>query len=89
MSMDVARKVVEHFRGPPAAPAEPAAEPLTERERELLELLAQGFLYKEIADQLKLSYNTVRTHLNNIYRKLHVQSRAHAALKYRSRHPAR
>jgi DNA-binding NarL/FixJ family response regulator len=81
MSGEVARKVVESFRKP--APAHvPDAEPLTAREEEVLGLLAKGYITKEIADQLAISFDTVRFHLKHIYRKLHVRSRTEALLKY-------
>ena len=49
---------------------------LTSRERQILELLAQGSLYKEIASDLKIAVETVNTHIRNIYRKLEVNSKA-------------
>ena len=55
---------------------------LTAREREVLELLAKGSLYKEIAAALGVTIDTVRTHLRNIYEKLHVHSRTEAVVKY-------
>ena len=81
MSGEVARKVVESFRKPSLAHA-PDAEPLTPREEEVLGLLAKGYITKEIADQLTISFDTVRFHLKHIYRKLHVRSRTEALLKY-------
>ena len=51
-------------------------------QQEILELLAQGFRYKEIADNLGISFDTVRSHLRNIYEKLHVSSRTEAVVKY-------
>jgi len=84
MSMEVARKVIEHFH--PARPAAPTdAEALTPREEEILALLASGCLYKEISERLGITLNTVRTHLKNIYEKLHVQSRGEATLKFLAR----
>ena len=83
MSMEVARKVIEYFHPARAAAAEP--ETLTPREEEILALLAGGCLYKEIGERLDISLNTVRTHLKNIYEKLHVQSRGEATLKYLAR----
>jgi DNA-binding NarL/FixJ family response regulator len=79
MSAQIARSVVEAFQKP--APTEPAPNNLTPREQEILALLAKGFLYKEIADQLRLSVETVRTHLRNIYEKLHVRTRTEAVMK--------
>jgi DNA-binding NarL/FixJ family response regulator len=86
MSMAVARKVIEYFH-PGSAPVRPAPEieTLTAREQEILALLASGCLYKEIGDRLGISFNTVRTHMKNIYEKLHVQSRGEATLKYLAR----
>ena len=80
MSMSIARKVVNHFQ----LIKKPASEvdQLTKREQEILALLAQGFLYKEIADQLQISMSTVRAHLHTVYEKLHVQSRTQAVVKY-------
>jgi RNA polymerase sigma factor (sigma-70 family) len=59
---------------------QPAAlsEDLSPREREILTLLSEGFLYKEIADRLNVAYATVRTHIERIYQKLQVRSRAQA-----------
>lgn len=78
MSAQIARKVISSFQKPVI---NEAAQLLTKREQELLELLAQGYRYKEIADQLSLSIDTIRTHIRNIYRKLEVQSRAEALNK--------
>ena len=55
---------------------------MTPRELEILSLLAKGFLYKEIADQLKISLHTVRGHVHLVYGKLHVQSRSEAIIKF-------
>lgn len=79
MSAQIARRVVETFQRP-----EPATNPtvrLSPRETEIIHLLAQGLLYKEIADRLVLSTETVRTHLHNIYEKLHVRTRTEAVMK--------
>lgn len=83
MSMQIARRVVESFR-PEARPAG-ELDMLTPREREILALLAEGGLYKEIAQALGLSTSTVRVHLHSIYTKLHVQTRTQAVLKYLGR----
>jgi DNA-binding NarL/FixJ family response regulator len=80
MSMHIARKVVNHFRQIKKPCSE--MEQLTKREHEILALLAKGFLYKEIADQLGISLHTVRGHVHLVYEKLHVQSRTEAVLKY-------
>jgi DNA-binding NarL/FixJ family response regulator len=78
MSSGIARKVVSAFSALPQ-PAE-EVEQLSRREHEILDLLAKGFRYKEIADKLFVSTETVRTHIHNIYVKLQVNSR-HEALK--------
>jgi DNA-binding NarL/FixJ family response regulator len=83
MSMLIARKVVSHFQ----EIKEPATEggKLTRREQEILALLARGYLYKEIGDQLGITLSTVRAHLHAIYEKLHVQSRTQAVVKFLGR----
>jgi DNA-binding NarL/FixJ family response regulator len=81
MSMSIARRVVQTFQKPAPAAGEEAK--LWPREREILQLLAQGFLKKEIADKLDISYWTVQTHVRRIYKKLHVHSRAQAVAKLR------
>ena len=80
MSMQIARKVVDHFHKITRPSSE--VEQLTKREQELLALLAKGYFYKDIAEQLGISLNTVRTHVHSIYEKLHVQSRTEAATKF-------
>ncbi len=80
MSMQVACKIVDHFQQRRQEASE--LDELTGREREILALLAKGFLYKEISSQLEISMSTVRTHLRSIYEKLHVDSRTEAAAKY-------
>ena len=82
MSREIARKVIVSFQEPIAAAA--AVEDLSPREREILELLTQGFPNKQIADRLGLSDGTVRWHLRHVYNKLHVRSRTEAALKFRA-----
>lgn len=83
MSASIARKVVDSFHG--AAPEVPAEADLSPREREVLHYLAQGFRYKEIAEALFISPETVRSHLRKIYDKLHVRSRTEAVVKYLGR----
>jgi len=83
MSMQIARKVVSHFQQIRAPQSD--MEKLTKREQEILALLAKGFLYKEIADQLGISLSTVRAHLHTVYEKLHVQSRTEAVVKFLGR----
>jgi len=80
MTMPIARKVVEHFNQIKSPAAD--LEKLTPREHEVLALLAKGFLYKEISNQLGISPHTFRTHQRAIYEKLHVHSRTEATLKY-------
>ena len=81
MSGEIARKVVDSFRQPPRTKS-PEVEQLTTREEEVLGLLAKGHITKEIADQLAISFDTVRFHLKHIYQKLHVRSRSEALIKY-------
>ena len=79
MSLQVARKVIDHFHRAPKGRSE--LEQLTSREMDILRLLAKGYLYKEIAENLGISMSTVRTHVSAVYEKLHVQSRTEAAMK--------
>ena len=83
MSMQIARKVVAHFHQVKQGRGDMGE--LTNRENEILRLLAKGCLYKEIADQLGISLSTVRAHLHTVYEKLHVQSRTEAVVKYLGR----
>jgi DNA-binding NarL/FixJ family response regulator len=83
MSSEIARKVVQSFRAPPSVKS-PALDELSAREEEILALLAQGYVTKEIAGKLFISYATVRTHLHHIYEKLHVGSKTEAVVKYLS-----
>lgn len=85
MSPHIARKVVQYFHQ--RGPAKHETEDLTDREREVLEHLAKGYLYKEIADALDIGVETVRRHLSNIYSKLHVHTRTEAVLKHLQDHP--
>ena len=80
MSTDIARKVVEYFQTTKTSTS-PEAELLTPRELEIVSLLARGYLYKEIADELHMAVNTVKKHLYNVYEKLHVQNRTEAVNK--------
>jgi DNA-binding NarL/FixJ family response regulator len=80
MSSHIARKVVLSFQQPGVQPS--GAEDLSPREREVLQLLARGYLYKEIADTLQISRPTVSTYIRRIYEKLHVHSRSQAVAKY-------
>ncbi len=81
MSGHIARKIVQSFQGAPVQNRE-ASDWLSPREAEVLDLLAKGFLYKEIADQMKISYATVHTHIRHVYEKLHVRSRTEAVAKH-------
>ena len=81
MTSSIARKVVQSFQRLP--PAVTGLELLSERERAVLDLLAQGYLYKEIGNQLDISLWTVSTYIHRIYEKLHVNSRSEALAKYR------
>jgi DNA-binding NarL/FixJ family response regulator len=74
----IARRVIESFKRPAV---NDDIHLLTKRETEMLGLLAKGFRYKEIAHNLCISTETVRKHINNIYQKLHVQSRMEAVNK--------
>ena len=80
MSSNIARKIVQSFQRFNVSPTE--TENLSPREREVLELLARGYLYKEIAEALHISVPTVNTHIRRIYEKLHVRSRSQAIAKY-------
>lgn len=85
MTPQIARQVVQTFRSGNAAAkpkAEDEMEQLTERERELLSLMARGKHYKEVADSLGISTDTVRSHIRRIYRKLQVHSRTEAVVKF-------
>ncbi|MCU0788789.1 MAG: response regulator transcription factor [Verrucomicrobia bacterium] len=81
MSGAIARKVIGYFREQAETTTE--VEKLTSREREVLELVVNGFSNKEIADRLSVTVAAVRFHLKHIYQKLHVHSRTEAALKFR------
>ena len=81
MTSKIARKVVQAFQSTRPATAETSE--LSPREQELLDLLARGYLYKEIADAMKISVGTVNTYIRRIYEKLHVRSRAQAVAKAR------
>lgn len=81
MSSHIARQVVRFFHQPQKAAAPEKAD-LTARERQILELLATGALYKEIAADLGIGVETVNTHIRSIYSKLHVRSRTEAVLKF-------
>ena len=83
MTAHIARLVVQSFQKGPA-PAQPAAI-LSGREKEVLDCLSQGFLYKEIAEKLGISYETVHTYVRRIYEKLQVKTCAQAVAKFLQR----
>jgi len=83
MTGQIARRVVEAFKKPPAASS--VTDSLAPREQEILQLLSEGYLYKEITDRLGISYSSVRTHIERSYDKLHVQSRAQAVARLGAR----
>ncbi|HVM50418.1 MAG TPA: response regulator transcription factor [Candidatus Acidoferrum sp.] len=80
MTPEIARRVVQHFQQAP----EPATNlpRLTGREKDVLDQLAKGFLYKEIEENLGISTGTLRSYIANVYEKLHVHSRTEAVVKY-------
>jgi DNA-binding NarL/FixJ family response regulator len=80
MTSEIARRVIQSFHK--AKPESHPQDKLTPREEEILDYLAKGFVTKEIADKLSVSYDTVRYHLKHIYDKLHVHSRTEAVIKY-------
>lgn len=80
MTGHIARKVVQYFNQ--RGVTENEIEKLSNREREVLDRLAEGIAYKEIADHLGLSIDTIRMHIKGIYSKLHVHSRGEAVAKY-------
>jgi len=77
MTPNIARMVMRYFEEPMTQVID-----LTRREREVLSRLSQGLMYKEIAETLAISLDTVRKHLGSIYRKLHVHSRTDAVRHY-------
>jgi len=93
MTTHIARLVVQSFQKSAAAPAagQPASTAsnelaeLSEREQQVLDLLAQGLIYKEIADKLGISYETVHTYIRRIYEKLQVRTRTEAVAKFLQR----
>jgi len=80
MSSSIARKVVAYFHE--MGQGKPDTTTLSPREQQVLELLAKGAAYKNIADQLSLSIETIRMNVKHIYAKLHFHSRGEAAAKY-------
>jgi DNA-binding NarL/FixJ family response regulator len=83
MTTHIARKVTQSFLR--AGPSSQPTENLSEREQEVLDCLSQGFLYKEIAEKLGISYETVHTYIRRIYEKLQVRTRTEAVAKFLKR----
>ncbi len=82
MSSQIARKVVAAFQNKPAAVADATLDVLSKREKEILEMLSTGLLYKEISEKLSISAETVRKHVYHVYEKLHVSNRIEAVNKF-------
>ena len=89
MSAAIARRVIEHFKSPPNVESRATLSPntgelakLSPREREVIEALAKGLKYREIADQLFVSTETIKKHARQIYTKLEVRNRTEATTKY-------
>jgi len=80
MTAHIARKVVQSFQQ--SAASGRATDNLSQREQEVLDFLSQGFLYKEIAERLGISYETVHTYIRRIYEKLQVRTRTEAVAKF-------
>jgi len=87
MTTHIARKVVLSFQKTAEVSAKTAGElsELSEREQQVLDLLAQGLIYKEIAEKLEISYETVHTYIRRIYEKLQVRTRTEAVAKFLQR----
>ena len=83
MTTHIARKVTQSFQR--AGPSPQPTENLSEREQQVLDCLSQGFLYKEIAEKLGISYETVHTYIRRIYEKLQVRTRTEAVAKFLKR----
>jgi DNA-binding NarL/FixJ family response regulator len=81
LSQDIARLLIQSFQEPMKAEKKPMPG-LTPRESQILELLAQGMVPKEVGEELHISYETVRDYLKSVYLKLHVRSRTEAVIKY-------
>jgi DNA-binding NarL/FixJ family response regulator len=83
MTTHIARMVTQSFLRSSASQQQ--TESLSQREQEVLDFLSQGFLYKEIADKLGISYETVHTYIRRIYEKLQVRTRTEAVAKFLKR----
>ncbi len=82
MTPQLARRVVQFFNAPTKNQEDSSLARLTAGEREFLDQLANGYAYKEIADRMKISIDTVRSYVRTVYEKLHVHSRTEAVVKY-------
>jgi DNA-binding NarL/FixJ family response regulator len=80
MTPQLARRVVQYFAKPPGRESSVAR--LTPGEKDFLDQLAKGYAYKEIADRMTISIDTVRSYVRTVYEKLHVHSRTEAVVKY-------
>ena len=90
ISTGIARRVLQVFQKPPSVASPPAVTPdeeLSDRERQVLDLLSHGHPEKQIADRLNISPHTVHTYIRRIYEKLHVHSHAQAVAKYTEQTP--
>jgi DNA-binding NarL/FixJ family response regulator len=85
LSQRLAGFVLDAFRGAPAEPTDPELDQLTPREQEILEHIARGYLYKEIAAMLGISARTVETHVSQVLRKLHLTNR-HQLARWATQH---
>lgn len=83
LTPEMARRLVQHFQAMPGPASE--VQRLTPREKEVLDQLAKGFMYKEIEENLQISEGTLRSYIANVYEKLHVHSRTEAVVKYLGR----
>ncbi len=83
MTTHIARKVVQSFQRSQASAAQ--TDSLSEREQQVLELLSQGLIYKEISEKLGISYETVHTYIRRVYEKLQVRTRTEAVAKFLKR----
>ena len=84
MSRKIARLVVDSFQGPPTIQENPYDKILTRREKDVLQELSKGLLYKNIAAELNISIETVKSHCHNIYSKLQATTRTEAINNYKN-----
>ncbi len=85
MSRVIAKRVLETFHPSPQNSRKTKFDELTKREIQILEYIKRGYSTKKVAEELHISYETVRTHLKNIYQKLHVHTLVEAMLLYNQR----